>query len=94
MDKESYVSHARSLCVCCSTFADYAVWGGISNLNEVKVIACRFLRKFFEIDEATRRELFPFLEDTPDTNHTVDKYDNNYQDTFPSGVKIFKEDTK
>lgn len=39
-----------------------------------------------------RREIFSFLEDTPDTNHTVDKYNHDYQDIFSSGVKIFKED--
>ena len=72
--------------------ADYAMFGRLGYLNDTKIIVRRFLQRFFEIDEATRREIFSFLEDTPDTNHTVDKYDHDYQDTFPSGVKIFKED--
>lgn len=72
--------------------ADYAMFGRLGYLNDTKIIVRRFLQRFFEIDEATRREIFSFLEDAPDTNHTVDKYDHYYQDTFPSGVKIFKED--
>lgn len=48
--------------------------------------------RFFELDLGERRELFHFLEDTLDTNHTVDKYDHDYGDTFPSGTRIFKEE--
>lgn len=70
--------------------ADYAIFGRLGYLNDTKIIMRMFLQRFFEIDDSTRQEVFYFFEDTPDTNHTVDKYDNDYGDTFPSDTRIFR----
>ena len=72
--------------------ADYAVFGRLGYLNDTKIIVRTFLQRFFDLNDDARRELFGFLEDTPDTNHTVDKYDHDYGDTFPSGTRIFREE--
>ena len=40
--------------------ADYAMFGRLGYLNDTKIIVRRFLQRFFEIDEATRREIFHF----------------------------------
>lgn len=72
--------------------ADYAIFSRLGYLNDTKIIVRRFLQSYFNIDLATRQDVFDFLEDTIDANHTIDKHDNNYGDTFPSGTKIFKDD--